>query len=121
MPHNFDRDAFWKYEISLEKLGQSWAAQERRAIELLAELPLGRSFQLRYENLVSDPEGELVKLMRFIGLKDPDRAYLEQARALVRVKPPAWPLLPDGERERLDASCRELMGVLYGAEVLAPA
>jgi putative sulfotransferase len=120
MPDSFDREAFWAYNVPLEKLGKSWAAQEQRGIELLAQLPGDRVLQLRYENLVSNTRGELSGLMRFIGLDEPDNEYLDRAAGLVRVKPPAWPQLPDGERERLDEACRISMGLLYGAEVLAP-
>ncbi|TMB86960.1 MAG: tetratricopeptide repeat protein [Chloroflexi bacterium] len=121
MPETFDRDAFWNYDLPFEKLGRSWNAQEQRGIELLAQLPPERTFQLRYENLVNDPKGGLINLMRFIGLEDPDDEYLARAASLIRVKPPAWPKLPDGPRERLDEACRVSMGLLYGAEVLSPA
>jgi hypothetical protein len=120
MPDSFDRDAFWKFDVPLEKLGQSWAAQERRGIELLAQVPLERTFQLRYETLVNDPKGQLVSLMRFIGLEDPSEDYLERAASLVRLKPPARPQLPEDQRERLDDACREVMALLYGTEALTP-
>jgi tetratricopeptide (TPR) repeat protein len=120
MPETFDRDAFWKYEVPVERLGESWAAQEHRGLGLLAQLPPGRVLQLRYENLVSNTKGELEGLMRFIGLESQDPEFLERAAALVRRKPLAWPMLPDDERDRLDKACRVSMGLLYGSEALTP-
>ena len=120
MPESFDREAFWRYDVPLERLGESWAAQEHRGIELLGQIPPERTFQLRYENLVNDTKGQLTNLMRFIGLDDPSDEYLERAASIIRIKPPAWPNLPDGQRERLDAACRPAMGLLYGAGILAP-
>lgn len=120
MPDTFDQDAFWKYDVPLEKLGAGWSAQECRALELMAQLPGDRILQLRYENLVADPRAELTRMMRFFGLPDPDADYLARAAAIVRIKPPEWPQLPAGERERLNESCKLGMGLLYGSQVLEP-
>jgi tetratricopeptide (TPR) repeat protein len=118
LPQKFDREAFWKYDVPVEVLGGSWAEQERMGMQLLAQIPFDRVLQLRYEHLVANPEGELTRLMRFIGAPDGGPDYLRQAAALVKVKAPAWPNLPDGPRERLDEVCRLSMGLLYGSEVL---
>lgn len=120
MPESFDAGAFWSYDLPVEKLGASWQAAETRAIGLLSQLPFGRVHQLRYENLVTSPKSELANLMRFIGLGEPDDEFLRAAAALVKVKPPAWPQLPENERVRLDESCRFAMGLLYGSEALEP-
>lgn len=120
MPETFDTDAFWNYDLPVERLGTSWQEVERKAITLLMQLPFGRVHQLRYEDLVAHPDQELAKLARFIGLPEPSEEWLQSARALIKIKPPAWPQLPEGERARLEESCRFAMGMLYGAEVLSP-
>jgi putative sulfotransferase len=120
MPESFDREAFWNEEIAVERFGLSWAAQERRGIELLSQMPADQVLLLSYENLVADPHAELSRLLRFVGL-EPDHGYLDRAATLVKVKPPSWPQLPDGDRQRLDEACRLGMALLYGSEVLAPA
>jgi hypothetical protein len=120
MPESFDRGAFWSHHIPVELFGQGWALEEMQGLQLLASLAPGRVLHLRYENLVANPKGELANLMRFLGL-EADDDYLERAAALVKIKPPAWPLLPDGERKRLDEACRVAMGLLYGSEALEPA
>jgi putative sulfotransferase len=121
MPENFDRDAFWSRKIPVELFGAGWAAEETRGLDLLGMLSPGRVLHMRYENLVANPKVEVAKLMRFLGLDDFDDNYLERAAALVKIKPPAWPRLPDGERQRLDESCRVAMGMLYGSQALEPA
>ena len=120
MPDTFDRDAFWAYDVPLEEFGSSWTAQERRGIELLAQLPSDRVHLLRYETLIGNPKGELTRLMHFLGV-GAEEDYLERAAALVRVKAPGWPQLPEDVRRRLDDACRMGMGMLYGSEVLQPA
>src|SRR5205823_3243613 len=109
MPDTFDAEAFWKYEVAPEKLGAGWQGAETAAIGQLSTLPYGRVHQLRYENLVNSPEAELANLIRFIGLPEPDEAYLKAAAALVRVKPPSWLQLPPDQRQRLHESCRFAM------------
>jgi putative sulfotransferase len=120
MPDTFDRDAFWKYDVSLEKLGAGWSTQESHALGLMAQLPANRVFQLRYENLVAHPREELTRLIRFVGLPEPGANYLDRAAAIVRIKPPAWPQLPASQRESLNEACKLGMGLLYGSRVLEP-
>jgi Sulfotransferase domain. len=120
MPETFDADAFWKFDLPIEKLGASWSNAESHALTLMAQLPSGRVYQLRYENLVAAPEQELAALATFIGIHEPNKEWLKAAASLVKVKPPALPTLPEGERARLEESCRIAMGLLYGADVLEP-
>jgi putative sulfotransferase len=118
MPETFDADAFWSYDLPAERLGASWQAAETQAIGLLAQLPAGRVHQLRYENLVANPELELAGLLQFIGLPEADREYIRAAAALVKPQPPKRLQLSEEERVRLDESCRLAMGLLYGSEAL---
>jgi tetratricopeptide (TPR) repeat protein len=120
MPDSFDVETFWNYPLALESLGNSWTIQEANGIGLLAQLPPGRVLQLRYEDLITRPEAELANLMRFLGLPEPTDEYLRATAAIINVKPPKWPQLPDDERKRLDDSCRFAMGLLYGANALTP-
>jgi len=115
LPESFDMQAFWEKSIPVEGFGTSWTAQERRGIELLAQLPSERVLLLRYENLVSNPRGELTRMMKFISAPFDDD-YLDRAASIVRAKPPSWPQLPADVRDRLDKACRTGMGLLYGSE-----
>jgi hypothetical protein len=119
MPDKFTKEAFWKYEPPLEGLGASWAGQESVGMELLLQIPSERVLQLQYENLVRNPEEELTRVVRFIGAPDAGPDYLKRAAALIKVKEPAWPRLPEAKRERLNEVCKVTMGLLYGSEVLA--
>jgi len=119
LPASFDREAFWRHEVPIENFGASWTAQERTGIELLAQLPLSNVHLMRYENLVANPKDELTGLMRFLGV-EPDDEYLASAAALVKVKPPSWPQLPEEQRDRLDRACRMGMALLYGSEGVSP-
>jgi putative sulfotransferase len=118
MPETFDVDAFWNHPLPVEHLGASWQNAELGALRLLAQLPVGRVQQLCYENLVTSPDAEISRLLRFIGLPEPDKEYLRRATALIRVKPPARAQLDQGEGQRLDESCRLAMWLLYGSEDL---
>ena len=120
MPDSFDVQEFWNHQVSLASLGNSWTIQETNGIGMLAQLPPGRVLQLRYEDLVARPQGELGNLMRFLGLPEPTDEYLKSAAAIIKANPPKWPQLPDEERRRLDDSCRFAMGLLYGADALPP-
>lgn len=120
MPETFDADAFWKFDLPIEKLGASWSNAESHALTLMAQLPFGRVYQLRYENLVAAPEQVLAAMAPFIGVPEPNKDWLKAAAALVKVKPPALPTLPEAQRARLEESCRVAMGLLYGADMLEP-
>lgn len=81
---------------------RQWVASVERARADLAALSGDRVFEIRYEDMVAQPD-RVGDLARSLGLPDPD-AVAEAARSCLRPAPPrAWCNLPETDRSVFDA------------------
>ncbi len=78
----YDMTRLAEHEIPLEMFGEVWSDIVCRGLPALTGLPPGRWTNLRYEDLLADPEPELLRLAGFLGVSAP-RAWLDAARGLV--------------------------------------
>jgi hypothetical protein len=96
----------------VELYGRYWSDQIRRGCAARARLDPGAFLDLRFEDLVTEPRRELARIADFLEIGS-EAAWIERAAGLVRGLPaPRYPALERGERERLDAACREAMALL---------
>lgn len=92
--------------IELARFGEIWAQQVVSARDRLAALPTGQVLQLRYEDLVADPERELARLVEFFGLTgQTPPGWLRRSARRVERREPAWHHLPAPDQARLAAAC----------------
>lgn len=91
---------------SADYFGRYWNDQIERGFAALPHIAPGRRAEVRFEDLVADPRGELGRIAGFFDL-DPTRdGWIERAAALVRGVPPTrFPTLPEAEREALETAC----------------
>ena len=83
-----------------------------RGIGYLNALPPNRVLSMRYETVLSSPERELRRLIRFVGPEFENSPWLHAVIALVQKKPPNYTRLEVGERARLAAACEPALTLL---------
>lgn len=108
----FDPERYRRTEIALAAFGRFWSRTIERGAEYLDALPRERVLSLRYESLLSSPKEELRRFIRFVGPEFENPAWLEEAAAMPRSKPPGWPKLPSQELSRLNEACAPGMAIL---------
>jgi hypothetical protein len=96
----------------VELYGRYWSDQIRRGHAARERLDPRDFLDLRFEDLVSEPRRELARIADFLEIGS-EADWIDRAAGLVRGLPaPRYPALEAGERERLDAACREAMALL---------
>jgi Sulfotransferase family len=113
MPGAFDLAAFEAIKLPVEDFGHTWADEIVNGLDVLEQLPAGQLLQFSYEQLITDPGGALGQLTEFTGLGNAPADWIERASGLVSKRPQQWLVLPEEEREKLDAICRPAMARLY--------
>lgn len=100
---NLDRQL--EQDLPLEVIGAFWSELVCLGTETLAALPQRQRLEIRYQDLVAKPAAELERLAEFLEL-DRERAWIEQASALVRGGRSQWRDLPAEERQALAKACQ---------------
>jgi hypothetical protein len=96
----------------IELYGRYWSDQIRRGYAALDRLEPGAFLDVRFEELVTRPHEVIRRIADFLEIGAED-AWIARAASLVRGMPEQRrPALAPDERERLDASCSEAMGLL---------
>jgi len=99
--------------LSPSVTGAFWSDMIKVGLNNLADIPPERLISMRYEDLVTDPQAELSRMIDFMGPGLDDAAWLKAAAALPRYKGPAWKNLPAEGQAALNAACApglELLG-----------
>lgn len=79
----YDAPRFRAYPLPVAAFARGyWTAMVRAGVSALAEVPADRRADLRYEDLLADPDGELTRLAGFLGVPAP-AAWLTAARHAV--------------------------------------
>ncbi len=93
--------------------GRWWTDQVLRGFRAFRDLRPEQLHEIRFEDLLREPEVALAEVASFLALPDPRGAWRASAAALVRGMPPARaPELSDDEREALALACRPGMLLL---------
>lgn len=79
----FDAGRFMSYPIEPAFFGRLWSRTVCDGLSALRGLPSDAWTSLRYEDLVSDPDGELGRIAGFLGVT-PDRQWLTAAAGIIR-------------------------------------
>lgn len=96
----------------IELYGRYWSDQIRRGHAALDGLEPGAFLDVRFEDLVTRPGEVLRRIAGFLEI-GAEEDWIARAAALVRGMPERrLPALGRDERERLDAACRDAMGLL---------
>jgi len=99
----------------IELYGRYWSDQIRRGYAALGRLDPGDFLDVRFEDLVTRPRDVMRRIAEFLEIGAEDE-WIARAAGLVRGMPERrYPALDRDERERLDAACRDAMGLLERA------
>lgn len=102
-------DALLATTAPIELFGKYWSDQIQRGYDARPNLPPGSVLDVRFEELVMDPEAVLRAIADFLELPE-DSEFIARAAALSHGLPKLrFPDLDADERTRLDASCAEAM------------
>ncbi len=115
LPEAFSGDVLERLPIPAAFFGGFWSEQLRAGSPAIRKLTPVRLLTVRYEDLISDPERSLQRLISFIGPGLRDDSWVRKSAAAIRpaAEPPWLTLLP-GERAALDEACEPGFAVLDG-------
>lgn len=90
-----------------EYFGHAWTDQLLRGFRALRDLDARQYREVRFEDLIAQPQDVLAEVAEFLELPDPHGPWRDRAAALVHGVPRARAdRLPDEERLRLEKACR---------------
>lgn len=118
----FDAGRFRTYPISLTIFAWIWSVMVKEGVRALAALPRDIWTDLRYEDIVRDPRGELTRLAGFIGVPASEEwlargaAYIDDSRT-----GSAAAQLPPRELAAVRAACESATRALAGLQSAAAA
>jgi hypothetical protein len=96
----------------VEYFGRYWTQELLHGFRALTKLNAGQYAEVRFEDLVSQPQETMRAIAEFFELES-DGGWIERAAALVRGVPPTrFDTLPHDEQERLAEACRPGMTLL---------
>lgn len=108
LPERFHRQAFLDFETPPPLCGHYWSGEIIEGLSALDRLAPERLLTLRYEDFLDAPEETIRKLIGYVLKSDgtSETAFVEQAKALVRVPTALWQNLNEGDREQLELACK---------------
>lgn len=106
LPENFQAESFDRFRFPLSMMGRLWSGQILRGLEVLDKVPADHLLTIRYEDLVSQPRGELTRLAEFLGDDFVHQDWLDRCAPLVRPAGSQWEVLPEKEQATLMAACQ---------------
>ena len=93
-------------EPRLDEFGRMWSLQVEVGMRALDRLPPDRTLNVRFEDVQTDPEGQLRRLVRFIAPDLEDEDWLREVSSLPRPAPPRFERLDPAVRATLTEACR---------------
>jgi hypothetical protein len=101
-------------DVPITRFGALWSQMIVQGIENLGAIPAGERTSLRYEDLLAEPDLELIRLAGFVGI-DPDPDWLRGGAALLDdSRTGAAARLSPKERAALQESCEPGYAALKG-------
>lgn len=98
--------------IPLQAFGRFWSRTIIAGVQALSVLPEEQILTIRYEDIVTDPQHNLTRLIDFIDPSLHDAGWLARACTLVEHRPSVWDQVPATEREALERACQPGQAVL---------
>lgn len=86
--------------------GTMWTDLVRRACEVISRLPADRVLDVRFENVVTQPEKEIRRLIRFLDPALEDGGWVAEAAKIPQLPRSRANDLDDAERHALTEACR---------------
>ena len=99
-------------EPRLEEFGRMWSRSVEIGARALDQLPPDRVLNVRFEDVLTDPEGELRRLVRFIGPDLEDEDWLREVSSIPRPTPSRFARLGVAEQAALTEACRPGLDLL---------
>ena len=99
-------------ELTLADFGTFWSGMVERGQRMFGDFPPDRLLEVRFEDVLANPESETRRLIRFIDPSLEDEAWVGEASALPRPTPSKFDALPAADRAPLDEACRPGMALL---------
>ncbi len=99
--------------LALSDFAALWNSMIELGDDILAEVPADRVLNLKFEDLQSEPEQHLRRLIRFIDPDLEDEQWIREAAALPRPTPSKFAKLDPAEQAAVTEACRpglELLG-----------
>lgn len=100
-------------DIPVEWAGEFWSETVKAGLETWTQLPAAQRHEMRYEDLMADPEQTLRGFADFTGFDADQGNWVQTARDMIKPQPSRWLDLPTYERAMLEAACKpglELLG-----------
>lgn len=92
-------------DIPIERFGLFWSWMIVSKGRLLNKLPNHQVLELRYEDLIHEPETNLNRLAHFILPGSSPDQWIRSAAQMIQPASVEWINLPEDERARLERSC----------------
>ena len=99
-------------ELTLADFGTFWSGMIERSRRMFGHFPPDRLLEIRFEEVLANPESETRRLIRFIDPSLEDEAWVSEASGLPRPTSSKFDLLPESDRAALDEACRPGMELL---------
>lgn len=92
-------------DIDIEKFGYLWTSMILRRGRLLERLPRQQFLLLKYEDLVTDPERELVRVCKFLRVDRGNRQWIQRAAVLAQPTATRFWELDSAQQKALQRVC----------------
>ncbi|GAB3971924.1 sulfotransferase [Actinoallomurus acanthiterrae] len=112
LPKTFDAAALGEERIPLADFGRLWSERILNSMPYLASLPSHRLLRMSYEDLLAEPESELLKFARFAELPHPENWARTVSGQVDGARAGGSRGLPESERAELVRSCEPGMRAL---------
>ena len=102
----FDPDRLPHDELTLSDFAAFWCALIERAHRMFGHFPPERLLNVRFEDVLADPEAWARRIVRFISPDLEDETWLREAARIPRPVPPRFKQLGAEEQALLTEGCR---------------
>lgn len=93
-------------EVTLPEFAAFWSSMIETGHRVFGHFPPGCLLNLRFEDMQTDPEGQIRRLIRFIAPQLEDDAWVREAAAIPRPTPSKFARLSSEEQRAITEACR---------------
>lgn len=98
--------------LALPDFALFWSAQIELGRQMLGELPPERLLNLKFEDIQTEPQNQLRRLIRFIDPSLEDEEWILRASAIPRPTPSRFAMLGKAEQATVTDACRPGLEIL---------